>query len=717
MTVLPFRIAAPAAVLLLISGLVAAPPAPDQQPKPADEVRWLEEHSMLRQARDAAASVSGKPLQWQHRYGTPQPREAVKHASVWLLDYPGSVVTQKGKSVVATWADPALWDTLRDLGIDLLHTGPIQRAGGVKGKEYTPTTDGWFDPVSLDLDPAIGTEGEYAKLVAVAAERKGSIAGDLVPLHTGLGPDFHLALRRHGDYPGMYTLVEIPKQDWKLLPDVKGPWDVALVPKPAAEQLAKKRYIPGLINSNDAAPEAKSWSGWSASGEVTGTDGTVRRWVYLHSFKPSQPVLNWLDPSYAARRVVAGGVVRNVVGRKTRVLRLDAVPFLGIESKHGSTEALHFKHPLSVVGTNDTAMMIRKLGGWSFHELNVPLKELRKFTESGPDLSYDFTTRAQMLHALLTGDAGPLRLSFRWMLEAGVQPVAFVHDLQNHDELTFQLTEPDGRKDETFAVGGRKLTGRQLKDEMLAAMRSKAAGEAAPYNHLYRPEKDGLATTFAGFAAPALGVKDPYSATPEQVKLIRKGHLLLAAANALQPGVFGISSWDLVGALPVPLESVKDRVGGGDFRWVNRGGVDLLGASRDATASAFGLPRAKALYGSIPDQLKDPESFASKLKVMLAARGKYKVDEGELLAVPEPKTPGLCVLVLKLPDHPLAVTLLNFGREDVDEQVDLGPAGKDAAGEWIDILTGKPAGTAAGGKLKASVPALSGTTLVFVKGK
>lgn len=449
---------------------------------------------------------------------------------------------------------------------------------------------------------------------------------------------------------------------------------------------------------------------------MTGTDGSVRRWVYLHSSKPSQPVLNWLNPSYAARRVVTGGVARNVVERKTRVLRLDAVPFLGIEPKPGTTEALHFKHPLSVVGTNDTAMMIRKLGGWSFHELNVPLKELRKFTENGPDLSYDFTTRAQVLHALLSGDAGPLRLSFRWMLEAGVQPVAFVHDLQNHDELTFQLTEPEGRKDETFAVGRRKLTGKQLKDEILAAMRSKAAGEAAPFNHLYRPEKDGLATTFPGFVAPALGIKDPYSATPEQVKLIRKGHLLLAAANALQPGVFGISSWDLVGALPVPLEGVKDRVGGGDFRWVNRGGVDLLGANRDATASAFGSPRAKALYGPLPDQLKDPESFVSRLKVMLAARKKYKADEGELLAVPEPKAPGLCVLVLKLPDHPLAVTVLNFSREDVSQEVDLGAAGKDAAGEWLDILTGKPLGPAGGERLKVRVPALSGTTFVLVNG-
>jgi maltose alpha-D-glucosyltransferase/alpha-amylase len=246
-------------------------------------------------------------------------------------------------------------------------------------------------------------------------------------------------------------------------------------------------------------------------------------------------------------------------------------------------------------------------------------------------------------------------------------------------------------------------------------MRSKAAGDAAPYNRLYRPEKDGLATTFAGFVAPALGIKDPHQATPAQVNQIARGHLLLAAANALQPGVFGVSSWDLVGALPIPVDAVKDRVGEGDFRWINRGGVDLLGANPEAPASAFGLPKAKSLYGSLPEQLKNPESFASRLKVMLAARKKYRVDEGELLAVPEPKSPGVCVLILKLPDHPLAVTVLNFGREDVTEEIDLGAAEK-GGGEWIDILTGEktPGGE---GRRKVRVPALTGTTLVFTPGK
>src|SRR4051812_4688915 len=110
-------------VAFVALALGAGPPV-----APAD-LRWLEERSMLHGARAAAAQVSGRGEQWRHPYGKPQPVEAVRHASVWLLDYPGSVIPRPGRSVIATWAEPAFWDALQDLGVDLLHTGPIQRAG------------------------------------------------------------------------------------------------------------------------------------------------------------------------------------------------------------------------------------------------------------------------------------------------------------------------------------------------------------------------------------------------------------------------------------------------------------------------------------------------------------------------------------------------------------------------------------------------------------
>jgi hypothetical protein len=93
--------------------------------------------------------------------------------------------------------------------------------------------------------------------------------------------------------------------------------------------------------------------------------------------------------------------------------------------------------------------------------------------------------------------------------------------------------------------------------------------------------------------------------------------------------------------------------------------------------------------------------------------------EGELLAVPEPRHPALCVLVLRLPECPLAVTALNFGREGVEEALDLrGLAGVPPeavrGGRWADALSGDRVGPPAeAGRLPVRLRALSGTTFVL----
>jgi trehalose synthase len=692
--------------------------AEQQKRTEADYVRWLEQRSMLYQAREQARRISGHGRQWQHPYGEPRPRDAVRLASVWLLDYPGSVITPRGQSVIETWGEPELWEALEHIGVELLHTGPIKQAGGVRGRRYTPTIDGWFDPISIEIDPDLGTDRAYQRLVQTAQEHGGSIAGDLIPLHTGIGPDFRLATRRYKDYPGMYTMVEILEQDWDLLPDAEGPWETAVIPKQDAEALYEKGYLPGLINSNDATPKARELSGWSATGEVRGVDGKVRRWAFLHYFKKEQPALNWLDPSFAAQRAISGDIVKTVHTLGARVMRLDAVPFLGIEPKSDDPLSEHFKHPLSVQGTNSLAFMIRKLGGFSFHELNVPLQDLKKFTEHGPDLSYDFFTRAQCLHALLIQDATLLRQAFQFLLDADVQPVSLVHDLQNHDEITYQLVELEARGDETFEIDGREVTGRELREQMLAEMRAKASGDRAPHNKLYRVEKDGLATTFAAFVAAALEIHDPYHATRREVDRIQQGHLLLAAANAMQPGVFSLSSWDLVGALPIPEESVKERIDDGDYRWVNRGGVDLMGFNPDAEESAFGLERAETLYGSLPEQFDDPDSFVERLGRMLKARRKYRIAEGTLLAAPEVENRSACILVMQSPKSPVVVTAINFAQHSIREELNLAEIDElsdtQFAGTMFDIISDEDLGELPkSGRMMIELPALTARTIVI----
>ncbi|MCU1378178.1 MAG: trehalose synthase [Acidimicrobiales bacterium] len=693
-----------------------------QAPTVNPDLQSLEEHSMLFQADLQDEGISGKGVQWREDFGQPEPNKLVNAASVWLLYYPGSVITKPGESVIGTWADPQFWAANSDIGIKLLHTNPTERAGGIKDGKFTPTIDGWFDRIGLDTAPELGTEEDYKKLVANAKQRGAIIAGDLVPLHSGLGPDFWLAARGYKDYVGLYDMVEIDKKDWGLLPQVEDPSGVALVSREAASQLKEKGYIPGIIDSADADPQANTWSGWSATAEVMGADGRPRRSVYLHVFKPAQPAYNWLDPTYAARRVQFGDAARNILDRGVRVLRLDADTFLGLEPELDSEKARDYLTPLANVSTTDIAFMVRKIGGWSYQEFAAPLAQLKEFAPRGPDLSYDFFTRAEALAPLINGDALPLRLGHHFLLDAGVPAGTLIHDLQNHDEITFQLFELGAHDD--FQFEGQTLNGKQLKEQILKTMRTSVAGDAAPYNKLYRPEQDGVATTFAGFIAPALGVKDPYHATPEQVKLIQRGHLLVAHANAMIPGVFALSAWDLVGALPVPIENIpKELTAGGDFRWVNRGGVDLLDQNPSATKSAvFGLPKAKALYGPVPEQLKSPDSFASQIKRMLAARDTYRLAEGEMLAVPKVNDRAVCVLVMKLPDsNALAVTALNYGRNNTSVEVDLNnlpgiPAGSTAGQPARDIVADQDAGTVSDqGRLTVPLEGLSGRTIVLMQ--
>jgi hypothetical protein len=190
----------------------------------------------------------------------------------------------------------------------------------------------------------------------------------------------------------------------------------------------------------------------------------------------------------------------------------------------------------------------------------------------------------------------------------------------------------------------------------------------------------------------------------------------------MQPGVFSLSSWDLVGALPISEQSVAERVADGDYRWINRGAVDLMGANPTAERSVFGIERAKSLYGSLPEQLADSNSFVAQLRRMLAARKKYRLAEGELLAVPDVKNKSVCVLLLRVPGpHLGAITALNFSHRDVEERVDLvGQNGLVANragamnGRMFDAVKGEPEGNVPdSGQITIKLPALSAKTLVI----
>ncbi len=151
----------------------------------ADYIQWLESRSMLHEAEQLSDLVAGKSLQWRNAYGHPRPQDFIRATSVWFSSYAKAIISQPNKSVVQTLASKELLSTFQEIGIDGIHTGPMRRAGGITGREYTPSIDGLFDRIELTIDPPFGTDDEYVQMAQTAKEHDIAVIGDLVPAHTG----------------------------------------------------------------------------------------------------------------------------------------------------------------------------------------------------------------------------------------------------------------------------------------------------------------------------------------------------------------------------------------------------------------------------------------------------------------------------------------------------------------------------------------------------
>ena len=630
-----------------------------------DYVRWLQQESMLADASTIAAQFSGVGGVWQSPFANPNPAAAMGRSSVWFTAYPISMITKPGLSFLGTLGDEDLWRVFEVIGISAVHTGPLKRAGGVFGREVTPSVDGHFDRISTQIDEVFGTEVEFRRLCEVAAAHGGIIIDDIVPGHTGKGADFRLAEMKVGDYPGIYHMVEIPPEDWGLLPEVPPGRDSVNLDSEAEDRLQLAGHIVGRLQRVIFHDPGIKDTNWSATAPVTGLDGVERRWVYLHYFKDGQPSINWLDPTFAGMRLVIGDALHALGYLGAAGLRLDANGFLGVEkSADGGAPAWSEGHPLSEAVNQLIASMVRKVGGFTFQELNLSIDDIQKTSERGADLSYDFVNRPAYAHALATGDTEFLRVTLRAALQHGLQPIRLVHALQNHDELTYELVHfAIGHRNDMFQFRGAELTGGELAARIRNELLERLTGEAAPYNAIFTT--NGIASTMATIIAAALGYPDVTNLSPGQIERIKQAHLLLAMFNAWQPGVFALSGWDLCGMLTLERSKVSRLVASGDTRWIHRAAYDLMGYRPEATESPSKMPRGSSLYGSLPQQLQDPNSFASRLREILAIRSCFGIATSVQVDVPEVSNKAMLVMVHRLDTAQVQVTVLNFSGQSV----------------------------------------------------
>jgi trehalose synthase len=627
-------------------------------------VDWLISESMLNDADELARQLSGSGNMLQNPFAHPDPRAAVKRAGVWFTAYPLSFVTRPGQSFLSGLAEPSLWQAFAQIGIDAVHTGPVKRAGGLDGWRQTPSVDGHFDRISMQVDPEFGTEDDFRELCATAEAHGGVIIDDIVPGHTGKGADFRLAEMGYADYPGIYHMVSIPREDWHMLPDVRAGRDSVNLTAEAEASLEQAGYIIGRLQRVIFYEGGVKETNWSATRVVMGVDGVERRWVYLHYFKDGQPSINWLDPSFAGMRLVIGDALHALADLGAGALRLDANGFLGVEKSAEGAPAWSEGHPLSEAANQLIASMVRKMGAFSFQELNLTIDDIRTMSESGADLSYDFVNRPAYHHALVMAHTAFLRLTLQLSRELGVAPVSLVHGLQNHDELTHELVHfATGHRDDEFVYDGKLITGGDLAVQIRNDLVNHLTGDAAPYNRTFTT--NGIACTTASMISAALGFRSLNDIGDAETEQIKRAHLLLTMFNALQPGVFALSGWDLAGMLTIDPDSVSDLIHDGDTRWINRGAHDLIGIDESQRTRWGRLPPGRSLYGTLPDQLQDPESFACQLSRIIEVRRQYEIHLADQLDVPAVSHRAMLVLLHELPSGQQHVLALNFSGEDI----------------------------------------------------
>ena len=151
--------------------------------------------------------------------------------------------------------------------------------------------------------------------------------------------------------------------------------------------------------------------------------------------------------------------------------------------------------------------MVRKVGGFTFQELNLTIDDIKNTQERGADLSYDFINRPAYQHALAMEDTEFLRLTMNLARDAGVDTASLVHALQNHDEMTYELVHfATLHAGDTFTFRRRPISGGDLATRIRGELVERLTGERGPYNAIFTT--NGISSTTASLIAAALGFRD-----------------------------------------------------------------------------------------------------------------------------------------------------------------------------------------------------------------
>lgn len=627
-------------------------------------VQWLERQSMLGAAPLLAGQVSGTERIWSNSAQSKNRSLLLTAAPNWLEIDPSTVGASGSVFAALGGSLPAL---LRQLGIDGLYVSPTGERGDIW--QEAPRVGTADNVTALHFDKTVGNDDDFARLQEHLEAAHIQLGGDLPPAATGLGPDFILQARHAPRFDGLYAMISVPRALWGELPSVPGEWDcLPLRPEAVSVLQARGLLPPTLLRQKLAWAEP---GGWAATGEVRGTDGQIRRWVYRFADDPQRPVLLWQDPSGQARRIFSAAIIRHtgLQGQALAGLRLEALFGLDVPAPAGEGGAASLSDRLTpgYGALAAAAREVHRYGGWAVQADALPPSLLAPVLRMGVDFSRDGLTAPAAEYALLSGDAAPLARLLRQAQEDGLDQSRLARGLHGWQGVDWRLLRdlPDGERLVREAQRLSGLDGEELR----------------------------LWTTPASLAARALGLDEAAALRPENAESLRRATLALLACRAGLPGPLFISLQELTGALDVPRSVSRDIL-------PSRGMVPLPGAA------AGGGPVAPAplAFGPLREQLAEQDSFLLLTARLLLARQAAGLARGKLVSVQQ--AGGCLALCSTLPEGGCWLTVVNFSGQEREFSVQL-----PAEGDLLDIFSGQS--LAAGRRLSLHLAARQSRHLVM----
>ncbi|PRX99783.1 alpha-amylase family protein [Allonocardiopsis opalescens] len=288
----------------------------------------------------------------------------------------------------------------------------------------TPDRDDGYDIVDFyNVDPRLGTLGDFVEFTRTARDRGMRVIADLVVNHTS---------DRHPWFEDARSSRDSPYRDWYVWQD-----------EPPADGPK------GVVFPDE---EDGLWSRDEASGQY-----------YLHRFYRHQPDLNVANPDVRAEiaRVMGFWMELGLSG-----FRVDAVPFLLETSGQDDAAALPDPHDYLA----DLRRFMTRRNGESvlLGEVNLPYPDtMRYFGDGGGDeltMCFDFIGMQHMYLSLARRDARPLASALRER-PAPPKDAHWATFVRNHDELTLDRLTEDERNEvfdafgpeETMRIYGRGL--------------------------------------------------------------------------------------------------------------------------------------------------------------------------------------------------------------------------------------------------------------------